>query len=667
MFKSFFILIFILSFVSVNFSCSQNRNSENMEKLKYSGKITAPDFPPGAEWLNTDHPITLKDLRGKLVLLDFWTYCCINCMHIIPDLKKLEAKYPDELVVIGVHSAKFLTERGTENIRQAILRYEIEHPVINDKDFVVWNSYAAHAWPTVVLIDPDGKIIKEDTGEGTFDEFDPVISAAIKEYNEAGITLNKEHFQFTLEKNKVSRSLLTYPGKITSDVKNSRLFITDSNNNRILILKIADVPDEVQIEEVIGSGMNGKKDGSYSEAEFFHPQGIAYSNNKLYIADTENHLIREIDLVTKQVKTIAGLGYQSHEWGVINGKASETALNSPWDLVVINDVIYIAMAGSHQLWKMDLKNNIISTYAGNGMENIHDADLLESSLAQPSGITTDGKKLYFADSEVSAVRIADLDDNGKINTIVGRGLFEFGDVDGKGDNVRLQHPIGIVYNPADKLLYVADTYNNKIKIVNPETRETVTYSGTGKAGSRDGVADAQFNEPNGLTVLNGKFYVTDTNNNLLRVLDMATKEVKTVKIKNPEKLMTNIKQEVKLKFQNAVKLEPVAFKEGDVNLKFNFKLPEGYHINPEAMPQISISSDGMLTDGFEKELDTKESEFNVPVWLKNGSGNLNIEIIIYYCDTENAGICKFKDLYFELPVKSTTSGETTANINYELN
>ncbi|RPI15901.1 MAG: hypothetical protein EHM58_13015 [Ignavibacteriae bacterium] len=666
MFNSFFAVLIIFSLGFANISCSQNRDGEDLSKLKYSGKITAPEFPSGAEWLNTDNPISLKDLRGKLVLLDFWTYCCINCIHIIPDLKKLEAKYPDELIVIGVHSAKFLTERGTENIRQAILRYEIEHPVINDKDFVVWNNYTAHAWPTTVLIDPNGKIIKMDTGEGVFEVFDPIISAAIKEYDEAGITLNRGHLEFALEKNKTPKSLLSYPGKIAVDEKTSRIFITDSNNNRILIFKISDAIDEVTIEEVIGTGMNGIKDGSYTEAEFFRPQGITYHNDKLYVADTENHLIREIDLNTKQVKTIAGLGYQSREWGVINGKASETALNSPWDLIVINDALYIAMAGNHQLWKMDLKTSTISTYAGSGRENIYDDALLESALAQPSGITSDGKKIYFADSEVSAIRSADLDENGKISTIVGLGLFVFGDVNGKGETVRLQHPIGVVYNPADNLLYAADTYNNKIKVINPVTKESNTYSGTGVAGNRNGT-DGQFNEPNGLAILNGKLYITDTNNNLLRVIDMATKEVKTVKIKNPDKLMANIKQDVKKKIQNAVKLEPVMLKSGDVKLRFNFKLPEGYHINPDAMPQISVSSDGKLTDELAKDLDTKEPVFEVPVKLNAGNGNLNIELLIYYCDTENAGICKFKDLFFELPVNSTSEGENTANINYELN
>jgi DNA-binding beta-propeller fold protein YncE len=658
-------IILILSFFA-NISCGQNKQTEETSNLKYLGNITAPEFPKNAEWLNTDRPITLKELQGKLVLLDFWTYCCINCMHIIPDLKKLEQKYKNELVVIGVHSAKFLTERGTDNIRNAILRYEIEHPVINDKDLQVWDSYSAHAWPTLILIDPKGKIIKVQTGEGIYDEFDGTISSAIEEYDKAGGILNREPVKFSLEKEKITRSLFSFPGKITADVLSSRLFITDSDNNRVVILKINE-NNKAEVEEVIGSGNIGKKDGNFSEAEFFHPQGITFQNDILYVADTENHLLREINLKSKHVKTIAGTGLQSKSWGSIRGTALETALNSPWDVVCLNDALYIAMAGAHQIWKMDLKTNEIGTYAGSGMENIVDGELKSAALAQTSGITTDGTKLYFADSEVSAIRSAGLGTDGKIKTIVGQGLFEFGDVDGKGSKVRLQHPLGIVYNPADKLLYVADTYNSKIKVINPVSQESTSYSGTGVAGDHDGTSEAQFNEPSGLTILNGKIYITDTNNHLIRVIDMASREVKTLVMTNPEKLTKNIRSETRIKQENIIKLEKINLSSGESILQFNFLLPKGYHINPEAMPQISISSPENLLSPFEKEIETKEPNFDLPVKLNPGNGYLDIELLIYYCDTENEGICKFKDLYFELPVNTESQSQTTAKIDYTLN
>jgi thiol-disulfide isomerase/thioredoxin len=633
--------------------------------MNYYGNITAPDFPKNLEWLNTDKSYSISDFKGKLVLLDFWTYCCINCIHIMPDLKKLEEKYKNQLVIIGVHSAKFLTERGTENIRQAILRYEIQHPVVNDKDFEVWESYTARAWPTLVLVDPKGKVIGMTTGEGVYNEFDPVISSAIAQYERDGLVLNRTPLNNTLEKDKASKSLLSFPGKVTADAGSSRLFITDSNNNRVLILKINSNGDEAVVEEVIGTGTIGTKDGAYNEAEFFRPQGITFYKDKLYVADTENHLIREVDLITKQVKTIAGLGYQSTQFGIISGSSNETPLNSPWDLIVIDDVLYIAMAGPHQLWKMDLKTGQIGTYAGSGRENIVDGEFFESSLAQPSGITTDGIKLYFADSEVSAIRSAELKPKGKVNTIVGMGLFDFGDIDGKGEDVRLQHPLGVVYNPADQLLYVADTYNSKIKFINPITREAKTYAGTGFTGTREGsVESAQFNEPSGLVIMNGKIFITDTNNNLLRVIDMISKQVKTVRITNPDKLMAGVKSDKKRKAENTITLNPIELKHGEAKIKFNFTLPEGFKINPEAMPQVAV--DGSA-ETVETQVQTKSPIFEVPVKLNNSGGKLQIEVLIYYCETENQGICKFKDLYFEVPISISSAGKDEIEIPFTLN
>ncbi|MGE5410999.1 MAG: thioredoxin-like domain-containing protein, partial [Clostridiales bacterium] len=520
-----FILVLLLQFSFTN--CSTNYKSDVMANKDHKGD--APEFPGGLDWLNTDKPIKLSDLKGKIVLLDFWTFCCINCMHIIPDLKKLEAKYPDELVVIGVHSAKFLTEQGTDNIRQAILRYEIEHPVVNDKDFKVWNSYGANAWPTLVLIDPKGDVVGSLAGEGIFDAMDKAIGKLAKDY--AG-TINRTHLVLNLEKNKKPKSLLNFPGKILADEATGRLFITDSNNNRIIISDL-----NGNIIDIIGSGSQGQKDGDFKSAELFHPQGLALgSGDMLYIADTENHLIRKADLKNKKVVTIAGIGKQVYDRSPM-GQARQTGLNSPWDLTIDNGVLYIAMAGPHQIWAIDLASGTIRLHAGSGVENIQDANLKSASLAQPSGITTDGKKLYFADSEVSAVRSADIDPNGKVSTIIGHGLFEFGDIDGDAEDARFQHPLGIVY--VDKKLYLADTYNNKIKVVDPLRRISRTFAGSGKVGMQDGAPrDATFNEPGGISYAKGKLYLADTNNHLIRVVDINSGQTSTLVLKGIDKLRT---------------------------------------------------------------------------------------------------------------------------------
>ncbi|HEU4934520.1 MAG TPA: thioredoxin-like domain-containing protein, partial [Pyrinomonadaceae bacterium] len=253
-------------------------------------KVRAPEITGGRGWLNTDKPLSLAALKGKIVLLDFWTYGCINCIHIIPDLKKLEAKYPNELVVIGVHSAKFQNEKETENIRRIILRYEIEHPVYNDSEYAVWQSYAIRAWPTQVLIDPAGYIVGGVSGEGNYDVIDQTIAKVAEEFRKKG-ELNEEPLKLVLERAKVGDLPLAFPGKILADAKTDRLFIADSNHNRIVVTKL-----DGTLVETIGTAEAGAADGAFDKATFYRPQGLALNGDSLYVADTENHLIRRVDL-----------------------------------------------------------------------------------------------------------------------------------------------------------------------------------------------------------------------------------------------------------------------------------------------------------------------------------------------------------------------------------
>ena len=527
----------------------------------FSSQLNAPDLTGGLGWLNTDKDISLKDLRGKIVLLDFWTFCCINCMHVIPDLKRLEAKYPHELVVVGVHSAKFENEKDSQNIKNAIARYGIHHPVVNDANFAIWQSYGVRAWPTLILIDPNGKIIGQVSGEGHYEILDDVISQLVTEFDKRG-TLNRADLPFlkpavatsatsstsassrdtagqtsatasmsskTVETSSKQQIELSFPGKIFCDPASKRLFISDSGHNKIIVTNL-----EGKLLASIGSGHQGLKDGSFAEASFNNPQGLALKDGHLlYIADTDNHAIRLIDLDAHTVKTVAGIGSQAFA-NAPGGSARTTPLNSPWDLTFADDRLYIAMAGSHQLWVYDLKAKTIEPYAGNGRENIIDGPLGEAALAQPSGITTDGKKLYFADSEVSAVREADIETkpdspSAKVKTLIGKGLFDFGDIDGPFDSARLQHPLGIVFTGGK--LYVADSYNHKIKVLDLSKNEITTLSGSAKPGNATGT-HGQFNEPGGLSTDGVYLYVADTNNNRICKIDFKTKSVEPFEV-NP--------------------------------------------------------------------------------------------------------------------------------------
>ncbi len=490
----------------------------------FDGTVHAPEFPEGLDWLNTASPLKLSDLRGKFVLLDFWTFCCINCMHILPDLRGLETKYSQELVVIGVHAAKFEHEKDTAEIRKAILRYGVRHPVVNDSGFHVWRLYAAHAWPTLVLINPVGKIIGQYSGEGVYEPFDALLSQAIP-YFEARGQLQRSALNFVTEEEKRANTLLNFPGKVSSDEASGRLFVTDSGHHRILVVN----PDG-KILDVVGSGEEGAGDGSFENSTFQHPQGTFLSGDVLYIADTENHLIRAAGLKNRTVTTPLGTGLQARG-PAYPGKGTSVDLNSPWDLLVHERNLYIAMAGAHQLWVADLNTWDARAYAGTGAEQIYDGRLREAVLAQPSGIATDGHKLYFADSETSSIREAGFGDGARVETIVGKGLFEFGDMDGDAATARLQHPLGIAVR--DGWIYVADSYNNRIKLIDPIKRNVTTLAGSGRKELTDGLLrEAAFNEPGGLAWLGGKLYVADTNNHQIRVLDLATRSVATLVLRD---------------------------------------------------------------------------------------------------------------------------------------
>lgn len=511
---------------------------EAADENPYSLRIAAPSLD-GGEWVNTAKPLSLEEFRGRFVLLDFWTYCCINCMQVLPELKKLEQAFPNELVVIGIHSAKFEGEQVTDNIREAALRYEIEHPVVNDANMTIWRRFSARSWPTLLLIDPAGDVVWAASGERDFEEMKAVIDRGLPYYRAKGL-LKPAPRPSIVGAGKMADTPLRFPGKVLVDSAGGRLFIADSNHNRIIVANL-----DGQVQHMIGSGQIGRADGAFEACSFNHPQGMAVVGDVLYVADTENHLLRKIDLAARQVTTIAGTGEKG---GALFGSAEqkspprEKSLASPWSLWVQDDDLYIAMAGPHQIWRLPLDESTIDLFAGNGREDIVDGRLTPNapyalsfaSFAQPSELTSDGTHLFVADSEGSTVRSVPFDVKGQVQTLVGLTgtLFDFGDIDGKGRDVRLQHPLGVAW--WDGTLYVADTYNNKIKAINVEDRTCHTIAGSGQAGNNDAEngAKAEFNEPGGIWAAGGKLYVADTNNHAIRVVDLATPyRVSTLELK----------------------------------------------------------------------------------------------------------------------------------------
>ena len=626
-------------------------------------KVRAPEITGGRGWLNTDKPLSIAALKGKFILLDFWTYGCINCIHIIPDLKKLEAKYANELVVIGIHSAKFQNEKETENIRRIILRYEIEHPVYNDADFRVWQSYGVRAWPTQVLIDPNGYVVGAVSGEGNYQIIDEAIAKLADDFKKRG-ELNQEPLKLVLERAKVGDLPLAFPGKLLADAQNDRLYISDSNHNRLVVTKL-----DGTLIETIGTGDAGSVDGSFDKATFHRPQGLALSGDLLYVADTENHLIRRVDLQKRLVETIAGTGQQSLERSP-QGLARSVALSSPWDLQLVGQTLYIAMAGPHQIWQLDLANNQVSTFAGSGREERKDGPLLNAGFAQPSGITTDGKKIYVADAESNIIRVLDPSKD-EVQTLVGGDLFDFGDVDAVGNDVRLQHPLGLLW--LHNKLLIADTYNHKIKELDPQARRVTSLFGTGKPGQSDGKSPS-FYEPAGLTAANGKLYVADTNNHAIRVIDLKTKQTSTLRINGltpPAKSMEKSAADTGPNSE-AINVPSQRLRTGSKGfLTINVDLPDGYHLNPAAPQRYKLSVDKESSIKIDSGLAAQVSKdltlpLRIPISvLQSGDANIRAQVTLYYCREDNTGTCRIKTLVWQAPIEISDAADAATEVKLQ--
>ena len=626
-------------------------------------KVRAPEITGGRGWLNTDKPLSLAALKGKVVLLDFWTYGCINCIHIIPDLKKLEAKYANQLVVIGVHSAKFQNEKETENIRRIILRYEIEHPVYNDSEYAVWQSYGVRAWPTQVLIDPGGYIIGGVSGEGNYDVIDQAIAKTVEDFRKKG-ELNEEPLKLVLERAKVGDLPLAFPGKILADANTDRLFIADSNHNRIVVTK-----RDGTLVDTIGTGEAGAADGAFDKATFYRPQGMALDGEGLFVADTENHLIRRVDLKSRTVETVAGTGQQTHDYFKV-GPARTVALSSPWDLQLAGRVLYIAMAGPHQIWMLDLEKNEVSTFAGSGREERKDGPVLQAGFAQPSGMATDGKTLYIADSESNIIRAIDLSAR-TVKTLVGGDLFEFGDVDGTGDDVRLQHPLGLL-TYGDKVL-IADTYNHKIKELDPKQGKVTSLFGTGKPGQADG-SSPSFYEPGGLALANGNLYIADTNNHAIRVIDLKTKRATTLRISGLTPPAKNVQALETATGPNAeeIKVAPQKLRAGANSiLQIDVELPAGYHLNPMAPQRYKIAVEGGKNLTIDERVASSASkDLKLPLRIPlnavaPGSVNLRAQVTLFYCREDNTGTCRIKTLVWQAPVEVTEDPKAATEVKLQ--
>ncbi|KAK4851350.1 hypothetical protein QYF36_014395 [Acer negundo] len=675
--KAIWNMLFGINRPSFNQTEGESSRSERVQQFvnyisnveKRESTTIVPEFPTKLDWLNTAPLQFRRDLKGKVVVLDFWTYCCINCMHVLPDLEYLEKKYRDmPFTVVGVHSAKFDNEKDLEAIRNAVLRYGITHPVVNDGDMNLWRELGVNSWPTFSVVAPNGKLLAQLSGEGRRKDLDDLVEAALLFYGEKKL-LDNTPLPLSLEKDNDPRLLtspLKFPGKLAIDILNNRLFISDSNHNRIVVTDL----DGNFIVQIGSSGEEGLRDGSFDEATFNRPQGLAYNAKKniLYVADTENHALREIDFVNDTVRTLAGNGTKGSDYEG-GGKGTSQLLNSPWDVCFepINKKVYIAMAGQHQIWVHNTPDGVTKAFSGDGYErNLNGSSSTNTSFAQPSGmsLSPDFMEIYVADSESSSIRALNLKTGGSRllaggDPIFSDNLFKFGDHDGIGSEVLLQHPLGVLCAKNGQI-YIADSYNHEIKKFDPANNRVTTLAGTGKAGFKDGTAlAAQLSEPSGIIEAeNGKLFIADTNNSVVRYLDLNSEkaELLTLELKGVQPPMPKSRSPKRLRRRSSADTETVVVNgglsnEGNLNLKIS--LPKEYHFSKEARSKFSVDvepENAVIIDPLDGNF---SPEGSAAFHFRRSSPSAStgrISCKVYYCKEDE--VCLYQSLLFEFTATS---------------
>ncbi|HEY0806070.1 MAG TPA: NHL domain-containing thioredoxin family protein, partial [Pseudonocardiaceae bacterium] len=434
----------------------------------------------GRGWRNTGgKSYSLKDFRGKVLLLDFWTFCCVNCLHVLDELRPLEAEFADVLVTVGVHSPKFEHEADPVALADAVERYDVHHPVLDDPDLTTWQAYAVRAWPTLVVVDPEGYVVHVAAGEGHAEALRRVIADVVSEHDRKG-TLHRGDGPYVPPP--AADTVLRFPGKVTVTPAGTLLVANTARHN--LVEFAAD--GETVLRTI--------------DADFREPGGLAVLpasaadqvGYDVVVADTVNHLLRGVRLADGVVSTVAGTGQQWRD-GETDGPATKIDLTSPWDVAWWEPAggIVIAMAGNHTLSVFDPVAGTVARFAGTTVEGLHDGPADQAFFAQPSGLAADGDRLWLADAETSALRWLSPDLH--VHTAIGTGLFDFGHRDGPAEQALLQHPLGVAVLP-DHSVAVADTYNGAIRRYDPATGEVTTLA-------------ADLAEPSDLVLLKGELVV----------------------------------------------------------------------------------------------------------------------------------------------------------------
>ena len=576
--------------------------------------VRAPELIGRGGWINTGgRTLTLSDFRGRFLLIDHWTLCCANCLHVLDELRPIERKYREVLTVIGAHAPKFKHEQDHQALIDACERYGVEHPVLDDPELITWKNYAVKAWPTLSLVDPKGYLIAQFSGEGHAHAIDRMINELLPQYRD--VLTPGPSLYVAPEK---SDTQLRFPAKAIV-LDDQKLMVANPGHHDIAV-----TDHSGNVIERIGKGTRGSNDGDFQGAEFQEPNGLlllppdvaSRVGYEVLVADTANHLLRAINLETKQVITVAGNGQQ---W--MQGQGTES-LSTPWDLAWFSNLVIIAMAGIHQLWSFDPITGDVAIYAGTTNEGMVDGNRLDAWFAQTSGLAVTGNQLWIADSETSSLRFIE---NDVVKTVIGASLLDFGFIDGDKSSARMQHPFGVDVLP-DQTLIISDTYNGALRRFNPQTGLLSTVA-------------KNLREPSG-------------------IIAISNEEVLVVESSRHQLTRVTLQEEVVQGEALRTERPPLEISGGTFTLDVVFLPPPGEKLDERYGPStrliLSSTPPNLIREGAGK---SQELIRTLEIDPAVGSGILHIAASAASCDNDG-GTCHIHQQDWGIPVLITEQGAT---------
>lgn len=608
---------------------------------RYRGALAAPEWPAGLDWLNTARPLSLPELRGKIVLLEFWTSNCVNCRQNSATLARLRAAFPHESVVIGVHSSPGMTR---ESLRQAVMRADILYPVVDDPQRTLASLYNVTTRPTVTLIDPLGGYVLQEVGPLDLDKYRHILKTMVADYDRAGVLERKPLVGGAAgpavvnpEEIREPQRVLKFPSRLL--VLGQRLYLADTGHHRLVEIQLDADGLGGEVLRVFGSGQADRRDGA-AEALFAGPRGLASDGQRLFVADTDNHSVRSVDLSTGQVTTLV-----SPQPGALSPRA-------PWALALHGDLLFIAMAGFHQIWVLiePGSSNQLGPFMGNGRVGLTDGTAVEASFNQPRDLALAGPSLVVADTFNHALRRITWEG---VPRALALTAGQEGDADGPLGQARLSQPGGLAVGP-DGRVAVSDTANHKLKLI---AQGQLTTLAGGEPGLVDGpLAEARFYEPDGLAWSGPLLYVADTNNHAVRVVDTAAGSVSTLRLRALERLAHAPHRE-----RPARALETHRIAGGPTLLRLDLQLPPGYRRHPEVSLSLRVEWYGTVQRFKFGPEQTPEA-----VLTLMHDGPLYLEFSVYYSRDDKAAPCYVQHANLLVPLKVDPNGATDLKLPYRV-